>query len=180
MLCQGRVKLSVFSSDGRSMILTVAQPGEVLGLNSIISNNAYHETGEAVDDCQVNFVSKDDFLLFLKQNQEAALNAVRQLSRSYDTACSQIRSLVLSNSTAEKLARLLLKWLPENGTQKDPIKVPFTHEEIAAMIGTSRETVTRTLSYFKARGFIAVKGREITIRNSRQLESMLGERTQRG
>jgi len=177
MLCQGRVKLSVFSSDGRSMILGVAEPGEVLGLSSIFSNNSHHVTGEAVDDCQVNFVAKDDFLLFLEQNQEAALRAIRQLSKSYDITCDQVRSLMLSSSTAEKLARLLLEWRRKDENGRRSARKTFTHEEIAAMIGTSRETVTRILGYFKTNGWISIKDHEITIEQVKPLESITGDRT---
>jgi len=175
MLCQGRVKLSVFSPDGRSMILGVAEPGELLGLSSVISNNVHHVTAEAVDDCQINFVAKEAFLVFLKQNQEVALNAIRQLGRNYDSTCDHFRSLVLSNSTAEKLARLLLEWWWKSASNGNCLIITFTHEEIAAMLGTSRETVTRTLGYFKDRGLISIRGREMTIRNSRQLESIAGD-----
>jgi len=178
MLCQGRVKLTACSKDGRSTILGVAEAGEVLGLGATISDVVHQATGEAVEDCQVNFVAKGDFQRFLKHNAEATFNVARQLSRDHAAAWDQIRSLALSHSAAERLARLLLGWSSKNGNgdAKKSMKTVFTHEEMAAMIGASRETVTRILRDFRERDLIAINGREFGMLDEKQLESMTGDK----
>lgn len=184
ILCQGRVKLSTCSRDGKIIILQIAEPGEVLGLSAVVSDSVYEATAEILEPCQVNFVRKPDFLRFLQQNTDACLSAVKQLSQNYQTAHLQICSLGLSHSVADKLAKLFLTWCNSNGNGNHPgdgngndsvrLKVAFTHEEIAEMIGTSRETVSRLLKNFRERKLITLKGSDLIIHDKKRLEMIVG------
>lgn len=178
MLCQGRVKLSTCSKDGRVIILHIAEPGEVLGLSATVSDSIHIATAEALESCQVNFVRNKDFLRFLEQNAEACLSAVKQLSQNYNTACLQICALGLSASVADKLATLFLGWCKASCEDSDGIhlKISYTHEELAQMIGTSRETVTRLLKNFKDRKLITRKGSELIIPDKKKLAAIIGTR----
>lgn len=176
MLCQGRVKLSTYSRDGKAIILRIAEPGEVLGLSATISNTTYEATAEAIEPCQLNFIRKQDFIRFLQQYPEASLSAAKQLSSSYHKAYSQIRSFGLSNCAGDRLAKLLLDWADAhkngngNGDGKIHLKMSFTHEEIAEMIGTSRETVSRLLKDFRERNLISLKGSDLVIHDREELQ----------
>jgi CRP/FNR family cyclic AMP-dependent transcriptional regulator len=175
IVCQGRVKLSVSASDGKTLILEVAEAGEVLGLAAAVSNKPYAVTAETIDPSQVNFIRRDDFLRFMRDHPEVGLRVSQQLSENYHTACREIRSLALSHSAAEKLARLLLEWAAKSGEEKkaEPrITVAVTHEEMAQMIGTSRETVTRIFAEMKKREMIQVKGSTLVIRNKGALMAL--------
>lgn len=178
MLCRGRVKLSTCSKDGRVIILHIAEPGEVLGLSATVSDSIHIATAEAIEPCQVNFVRNEDFLNFLEHNAEACLNAVKQLSENYQKACLQICALGLSATVADKLATLFLGWCKASGQDSDGIhlKISYTHEELAQMIGTSRETVTRLLKNFRDRKLIKRKGSELIIPDKRKLEAVIGTR----
>ncbi len=175
ILCRGRVKLSICSSDGKTLILKIAEAGEVLGLSASVSGKPYELTAETLDPCQVNFVKREDFLRFLREHNDVCLRVAEQLSEKYNTACHEIRSLGLSHSAAEKLAKLLLEWSVKNGgaRQPDRMKLTLTHEEIAQMIGTSRETVTRLFADFKKRQLIQLKGSTLVIRNRAALEGLV-------
>ena len=175
VLCKGRVKMSICATDGKTLIVKIAEPGEVLGLSATVSGKPYELTAETVDPCQVNFVKRDDFLRFLKEHSDACFKVAEQLSEKYNTACHEIRSLGLSHSAAEKLAKLLLEWSVKNGgaRQPDRLKLTLTHEEIAQMIGTSRETVTRLFADFKKRQLIQLKGSTLVIRNRAALEGLV-------
>jgi CRP/FNR family transcriptional regulator len=87
-----------------------------------------------------------------------------------------IRSLGLSHSVSEKLARLLLEWATDGESTKDGIriKVSLTHEEIAQLIGTSRETVTRVLGEFRDKQIAQLRGSTLLIRNKPGLEKLIG------
>ena len=175
VLCKGSVKLSINSPSGRTIIVKLAEPGEVLGLSATISGKPYEVTAETIDPCQVNFVKREDFLRFLKDDVEACFKVAEQLSEKYHNACKEAGSLGLSHSAAEKLAKLLLEWSSRNGeaAKTEPrLKLRLTHEEIAQMIGTSRETVTRTLSVFKSRHLVAFHGSTLTIPSKAALESL--------
>ena len=175
ILCSGRVKLSIGSSDGRMLILKIVEPGEVLGLSATVSGKPYELTAETMGPSQVNFVKRDDFLRFLREHNEVCLRVAEQLSDKYNTVCREIRSLGLSHSAAEKLARLLLEWSEKqrNKQQPDRIKLTLTQEQIAQLIGTSRETVTRLFTDFKKKQLIQVKGSTLVIRNKAALETMV-------
>ncbi|HMD17365.1 MAG TPA: Crp/Fnr family transcriptional regulator [Terriglobales bacterium] len=175
VLCKGSVKLSINSPSGRTMIVKLAEPGEVLGLSATISGKPYEVTAETVDPCQINFVKRDDFLRFLKEDVEACFKVAEQLSEKYHNACKEAGALGLSHSAAEKLAKLLLEWSSKNGeaTKPEPrLRIRLTHEEIAQMIGTSRETVTRLFAELKKRQIVQSKGSTLVIRNTTALREL--------
>jgi CRP/FNR family transcriptional regulator len=175
VLCKGRVKLSICSTDGKTLILKIAEPGEVLGLSATVSGKTYELTAETIDPCQVNFVKREDFLRFLKEHSDACFRVAEQLSDKYNTACREIRSLGLSHSAAEKLAKLLLEWSSKSGEsnkQEPRVRLSLTHEEIAQMIGTSRETVTRLFAELKKRQIVLSRGATLVIRNKAALRAL--------
>jgi len=174
VLCAGEVKLSISSSVGKTLILRIARAGEVLGLMSTLAGVPYEVTAETIRPCQVAYIRRDDFLRFMAKHPEVYQNVVQQMTSLYQGACSQLRTVGLSASAPEKLARLLLDWSAsgketEEGTQ---VKLPLTHEEIAALIGTTRETVTRTLSEFKSKHLVALHGSNLMISNRTALETL--------
>jgi len=103
------------------------------------------------------------------------LRVAQQLGETYHSAIAEMRTIGLSHSVAEKLARFLLDLSAEHDNGKDEIKVTltFTHEEIAQMIGASRETVTRLFGDFKKKQLLQVKGSTIIIKDKAGLESLL-------
>jgi CRP/FNR family transcriptional regulator len=176
LLCTGRAKLSTCSSDGKSLITQIAEAGEVLGLSAVISGRPYEVTAETLHPCQVNFIKREDFLRFLGEHGEACLRVAQHLSNNYHTAYEQVRSLGLSHSASEKLAKLLLDWSERDGISTDrgiSVKLTLTHEEIAQLIGISRETVTRLLADFKTDNLIHIKGATLLIRNREALAAMV-------
>src|SRR5208282_4631613 len=139
IVCGGRVKLSTTSRDGKTLILRIAQSGEVLGLHASVSGKPYELTAETLQPCQLDFIKRDDFLNFLQKHADACLHAAQHLSQNCQSAYEMIRSLGLSHSVSEKMARLLLEWASDGEQTKEGIriKIALTHEEIAQLIGTS-------------------------------------------
>ena len=174
ILCQGRAKLMATSRDGRTLILKIAEPGEILGLHAAISGRVHELTVETLQPSQLAFVSREDFLKFLKTHSDACLRAAQHLSRDCQSAWESVRSIGLSHSVTEKLARFLLRW-SANGKAAGGgirVKLAFTHEEIAQLIGSSRETVTRTLAEFKRRHVAELHGSTLLVRNRSALEGL--------
>jgi len=173
LLCEGEVKLSISSSEGKTLIMRVVKAGEILGLMAALAGSPYEVTAETLRPCQVAFVRRDDFLRFVAKHHEASESVVRQMSAQYRGACEQLRTVGLSASAQEKMARLLLNWSAgiEQTKEGTRIKLPLTHEEIAEFIGTTRETVTRTLSELKVRHLVAIQGSTLTIPNRAALET---------
>jgi CRP/FNR family transcriptional regulator, cyclic AMP receptor protein len=178
VICKGSVKLSINSPSGRTMIVKLTEPGEVLGLSATISGKPYEVTAETIDPCQINFVKRDDFLRFLKEDVEACFKVAEQLGEKYHNACKEVRALGLSHSAAEKLAALLLEWCSKNeaaGKPETRLTLRLTHEEIAQMIGTSRETVTRLFAELKKRQIVQSKGSTLVIRNTGALRDIANQ-----
>ena len=174
VLCAGKAKLSTSSREGKTIITKLSEAGDVLGLNSVISSRPYEVTAEMMEPGQANFIPRESLLQFLKEHGEVALRVAEQLSRNYYTAYDEIRTLGLATSPSEKFAKLLLSWstkTPANdGTQ---VKLTLTHEEIAEIIGTTRETVSRLFSEFKKKQLLQLKGSTLIIRNRPALEKIV-------
>lgn len=107
LLRAGCARISMCSHQGKVMILRVARAGEVLGLEAVISNKRSQTRVESLSPCRVAFVGGNEFVSFLRSHGDASLAAAAQLSRNYDTACEQIRTLGLSTTVTERLARFL-------------------------------------------------------------------------
>jgi len=175
VLCAGKAKLFTSSSDGKTIITKISEAGDVLGLNATISNRPYEVTAEMMQPGQANFIARDALLQFLREYGEVALRVAEQLSRNYYAAYEGIRTLGLTSSPSEKFAKLLLSWSPNGGNANEPahLTLTLTHEEIAEMIGTTRETVSRLFSDFKKKQLLQLKGSTLIIRNKPALEKML-------
>ncbi len=176
ILCNGRVKLSTSSTDGKTLIVRIADPGEVLGLPATVTGKPYELTADVIEPTQANFISQTDFLAFLRKHGEASLRVAQQLGETYHAAVAEMRSIGLSHSAGEKLARFLLDWCANNGKDKGEIraKLTMTHEEIAQTIGASRETVTRLFADFKKKQYLEIQGSTLMIRNKSALENLKG------
>lgn len=173
VLCQGEIKLTISSSEGKTLILRIAKAGEVLGLMATLSGEPYELTAETLRPCQVAFIRRDDFLRFVAKHPEATQGIVKQLTANYHAACEQLKTVGLSSSAPEKLARLILGW--SEGAEETKlgtrITMPLTHQEIAEFIGSSRETVTRTLSDFRSRHLVTLKGSTLMIADRMALQA---------
>jgi CRP/FNR family transcriptional regulator, cyclic AMP receptor protein len=176
VVLEGEVKLSINSSDGRRLTLRIVRKGEILGLVSAFSGNRCEMTAETLYPCRIAPISRREFLAFLARHPEAYKAVTEELSRQIGIACSQLRTVGLSSSAPEKLARLLLEWSQNGQTTESGTKFRFslTHEEIGEFIGASRETVTRTLNAFKNHRLVNLHGSTLTIPSRTALESYAG------
>ena len=175
VLCTGKVKLSTTSREGKTIITKIADAGDVLGLNAVISNVPYEVTAEMMEPGQANFIPRDSLQHLLREFPEASMRVAQQLSRNYFTAYDEIRTLGLAASPSEKFAKLLLSWSTKT-TQSDgssQVKLTLTHEEIAEIIGTTRETVSRLFSEFKKKQLMQAKGATLVIRSRIALEKIV-------
>jgi CRP/FNR family cyclic AMP-dependent transcriptional regulator len=174
VICRGTVKLSG-AANGKTMIVKIAQAGEVLGLSATVSGRPYEMTAVTLDPCQVTFIKREDFLRFLKDDVQVCFKVAEQLSEKYYAICNEVRSLGLSHSATEKLAKLLLDWSSKNvdsSNSKPRVSLKLTHEEIGQMIGTSRETVTRLLADLKKQRILDARGSTLVIQDQLALREL--------
>jgi CRP/FNR family transcriptional regulator, cyclic AMP receptor protein len=167
VLRTGRATVSISSSQGRIVILRLAQAGDVLGLNSVLQSTSYETTVKALEPCRTDFISHAGLIELMRKSQTLTETIMRILSRELAELTNRARSLVLPQTAGARLARLLLELSNEKGLDK-----VFTHEELAQMICSSRETVTRLLANLTKRQIIRVTSESILISDRAALQSI--------
>jgi len=173
IICSGRVNLSTTSREGKILILKSVQAGETAGLSATVSGMPYEVTAETATPCQLGFVERKHFRELMESHSEVGVHTAQTLSREYQSAYRDIHDLVLTRSSAGKLARLLLSYAPPQETEDETrISTPMTHEEMAQRIGASRETVTRLLSHLRKKRLIRLDGSNLVIRDRSGLEAL--------
>jgi CRP/FNR family cyclic AMP-dependent transcriptional regulator len=175
VICTGQVKLFCTSREGKTLILKIAMPGDVLGLGAVLAGSVYEVTAETIELTQIKSIRRDDFLLFLQKHGEGSLHAAKALSEDYRAAFFDARRLALSGSAAGRLAGVLLDWgktAATCGKYEMRFTMALTHEELANLVGSSRETVTRMLTRFKKENLIEMRGSSILITAPELLERL--------
>lgn len=175
VLSSGRAKVSISSADGKKLILRIASGGELLGLYAGLTGRPFEATAEMVESGRVDFISRQDLLQLLRHQQSLGIDLLEMFSRQFSDFIDHTRMLLLSESALEKLARLILRWgrdFGERTSEGTRVRMVLTQEEIAQIIGASRETVTRLLSALKRDQIIRMKRDALWIRDSDALASL--------
>ena len=177
ILRKGRAKVTMNSEEGRTVILYLASPGEMLGLSSVISGEPHQVSAIAVESCDLDLVRRDTFLDFLNRHEDQFRGALDELAMQHSCILEAIRRLSLAPSLLANLARFLLGLnCPEITSQTDKVQLRLTQEEIAQQLGTTRESVTRTFSRLRKNHVIEQRGHTVTIHNRSMLEHLAGFR----
>ena len=175
VICSGRVKLTVTSRDGKVVILRVAGPGGILCLSAAMSGTPNETSAEATELCRVKAIRVSDFLRFLQTHPEASAEATNCLLSDYRVTLNNVCRLALPTTVAGRLASLLLDWLdarPASSSNARRFMLTLTQEEVASMVNTSRETVSRILHQFQEEKLISIKGASVTILRPETLEEL--------
>ena len=171
----GKAKLSTSSREGKTIITKIAEASDILGLNATISNVPYEVTAEMMEPGQANFIPREPLIQMMGEFPEVTLRIAHQLSRNYFAAHEEIRTLGLATSPSERFAKLLLQWsiktTQDNGSSQ--IKLTLTQGEIAEVIGTTRETVTRLFADFKNKHLLQVQGATLVVHSRFAQEQMV-------
>jgi CRP-like cAMP-binding protein len=166
ILDSGQAKLFGSTSRGKTVITKIARAGELLGLNAVILGRPYLVSAEVTEPSRVSHVRGEDFMAFLRKSPEAANHVIKQLSTNYYDAEREVRTLNLASNAGERVARLLLGWVEESEERADDevwINMDLTQEQVAQMLGASRETVSRVTSTMARQGIIEIKGHVLRI-----------------
>ncbi len=171
LLRSGKAKESMVSSSGRTAIVRMVDPGTILGLSAVLTGAPYESTVETLEPSRADFLANPLFLHLLKTSGQLSNAVASQLSRDCKDAYASVRRFGLSSSASERLARLVLHWAERplanlgNDAAKVRIRVALTREEVGQSIGTTRETISRTLREFREKRWMTTKGSVWTITN---------------
>jgi CRP/FNR family cyclic AMP-dependent transcriptional regulator len=157
LICHGQLKLTASSSDGRLLIVRIANAGDVLGLAAVLRGSQQRLSAEALAPCEIKSIGRADFMRFTERFQAVGLNTSQAAAREYEGAILTARRLALSGSASGKLASVLIELAqgssPDGSTTRE-FPMSLTHEELGNMAGLSRETVTRLLVKFRGEGLV--------------------------
>jgi len=168
----GRVRVSRLAANGQEQVLRVWGPGDEVGLVVLADKAPYPATAQVTEDSVLIVFRVDELLALMPESRTLAANAFCLVGRRLRLARDTAHDLAV-HSTHGRLANLLLRMRDEQGS--DTITLGLTHQEIAGMIGTSRETVTRALADFRRTRCIAVQGETVTILDEPRLREWMGE-----
>jgi len=131
----------------------------------------FEATAECLGACKAGFVSSKDYRQYLRKYPGTFARPANYLWRDYKDACDQISMVGLGSSIVERVAKFLLAWSDRMGTptNQSPFLMSLHQEQIAEYFGTTRESVSRTLSEFRNRGLIEQQGSTFTIPNRKAL-----------
>ncbi|NIM48422.1 MAG: cyclic nucleotide-binding domain-containing protein [Gemmatimonadales bacterium] len=171
VVLSGQVKVVLIGEDGREVILSMLRDGDFFGEMSLIDDQPRSAHVIAMEESNLLVLRREDFRQCLEETPRIALGLLRALSRRLRRADDKIGGLVLLDVNG-RVARLLIELADENDGKTIPRKV--THHTIAQMIGSSRETVSRTIREFADRGLIEVSRKDIAIVDRVGLEALAG------
>ena len=177
LICSGYLKLSAGRTGEREMIVRVAGPGSMLGLYAVLSHGVYEVSAESLTPAQLRPVERERFLNFLRSHKEAQMRSVQCICQEYRFALQDACRIALAETVAARLARLLVELAHQIGehTESGEFRFPLllTHEEMASMTCTTRETVTRTLGQFRKEHWISIEDGMVTLHNPDRLQELL-------
>ena len=161
----GLVKISKLSRDGREHILHVLNEGHVFAEVTLFSNTEYPATAEVLEDAEIGIIKNEDLEKVIKENPDLSLQLIKYLNKRLVEAHMKIRNLALYD-TYERTAQALVKLAEDYGKKSSKgvnLDINISRQELANIVGTTRETVIRALTAFKKERLIGIEKNTITI-----------------
>jgi len=165
LLKSGKVKISKISEDGREITLAILEPGEIFGELEALDDSPRDTVAEALDDTHICVIKREDFESLLKRKPDLSFKLTKLIGLRLKRIGTRIEDLVFKDVHA-RLANLLLEFSQRYGVKEKEgiqIGIKITHQEMANLIGSTRETVSMALGEFKRQGLIDLEGRKILI-----------------
>ena len=161
----GQVKVSIVSEDGREVILSMLGEGAVVGELALLDEKPRSANVVATEDTELIMLRRSDFLRLIFKIPKIAISLLAELASRLRKTDRKIEGLALLDVTS-RISETLLQLAEEQGEQQNEgifIANRPTHQHLANMSGTTRETVSRVLKRLEGQGYIVCKGRTITI-----------------
>jgi CRP-like cAMP-binding protein len=177
LVATGKVKLMRHALSGREVLLDILQAGEYFGQLSITSQQGYSETAIAQTDCCILQISARNFEKVLSRYPDVTIKVLKAVGQRLEESQEIIKQLsvyTIEQRIAATLIRLAMK-LGEHQQTGTLIQLPFSRQDLAAMTGTTVETVSRMMSRFAAEGLISTGRKWVSVNNLQGLEQIVKE-----
>lgn len=169
-LNEGKVKIFSIGEQGKEQIVHIAKEGEILGFRAMLSGDPYLVSAETLEDCNICFIAKEEFLNMIDTNQLLRNNIMQALSKELNSRTKLLTNMA-QKSVRERLAFSLIYL--DKLYNEEPINL--SREDLANFIGTATETLIRLLKDFKDEGMIEIHTRKLTLLNRQELLKIAGE-----
>ena len=169
LLKKGRVQLYRLSPEGKKLVVAVLEPGAIFGEMSLVGQGMHNTFAESIEECLICVMSRVDVERMIKDKPQIAIRFMEAMANRLYDAEEKMEDFAFK-SIPIRLAGLLIK-LAQND-QGDKKVTGFTHQDLAEMLGTYRETTTQTLNDFKEQGWIEIGRKEITLLHMDKLEML--------
>jgi CRP-like cAMP-binding protein len=170
----GRVKISKVTPDGKELTLAYRGPGEIFGELVMVDGGPREEMAEATENALVSELDRVEFERLVQKEGIVGYRLTKIVAQRRRDVENKIEQLIFKDVNA-KLAELLLKLANEYGIEDSRgtlVSLKITHQEMANLIGSTRETVSLTLSQFKKRGLIHIDGRKVILADREGLRAL--------
>jgi CRP-like cAMP-binding protein len=177
LVAMGKVKLVRHTSSGRDVLLDILRGGEYFGSLAIVSGQAYTETAIAQTDCCILQISADNFSTILNQYPDVTMRVLKAVGQRLEESQEIIKQLSVF-SVEQRIAATLLRIAKKLGERKQIgmlIQIPLSRQDLAAMTGTTVETVSRVMSRFTAEGLISTGRKWVVLTDLARLERIVKE-----
>lgn len=170
-IIKGKIKTRKSNEDGKEFVTGLFKEGDFIGYTSLLEDIPYADEAIAMEESEVVIIPKEDFFTLLHTNRDVATTFIKMLSGSIADMEDRLIRLAY-NSVRKRVAEALLMLQDRYANKGENLNMSLSREDLAGIVGTAPETVTRTLSDFKEEGIISVKASNIKILNPEKLAKM--------
>lgn len=172
ILEKGKLKIYQTTFEGAQQIMNIHVQGEIVGYRPVLCDEKYPVTATAIEDCTVAFIPKKNFLNALEKSTHLSNMLLRFLSFEFTVWVNTISNLKQRTVKERLMVNLLILIEKYRTKRKWPVHITLPRADLAALIGTSNETLARLLKVLKEEHYIEIKGRTITVNSGAQEDSI--------
>ncbi len=170
---RGKVKTFKRNEDGKELVVELYNAGDFLGYVALLEGTVYKDTAEAMEECEIAVIPREDFEELLNSNQEVAFQFIRMLARNVSNKEQQLLGLAY-NSLRKKVAEALMNLNRKYNQQPEtPFTIDISRDNLATIAGTATESLIRTLGDFREEKLIDIREGAIVIINEKKLANMI-------
>ncbi len=173
LVAEGLVKIYCLADDGREKVLSFVGPGEIIGEMALFTGNVRSATAQALEPTTTLVIYNSAFQQLLEEHGQIAVEIIRVLSNRLQQTNMQVMDVVFRDARSRLINALVLLGERFGTSERGAIRITvrLTHQELASMVGTARETVSRILAELQSRGFLEVSDRRLVITDMAALQS---------
>lgn len=174
LVTRGTVKVSLESADGQETMVALILPGDLFGELAVLDGEPRSATAVAMEPVEALFLRREDFVDFIEHTPGMAMRVIGMLCRRLRQTDELLGDLVFYNVSG-RVAKKLLELARTHGVHVNggvAIRLPLTQQELANLVGSSRESVNKVMRYFRERRYVSIDRRYITLHQPEQLEAL--------